>query len=49
MDALLSLIVAMLAFALLIFLAHRSYKVIVLLGCALIALAVLTTLGVVGW
>lgn len=49
MDALLSLIVAMLAFALLIFLAHRSYKAIILLGCALIAMAVLTALGVIGW
>lgn len=48
MDALLSLIIAMLAFALLVFLAQRSVKFIIVLGCALIALAVLTALGVIG-
>ncbi|MEM0344239.1 MAG: hypothetical protein QXJ32_02515 [Thermoplasmata archaeon] len=48
MDALLSLIIAMLAFALLILLAQRSFKFVILLGCALIALTVLTTLGVIG-
>ena len=48
MDALLTLILAMLAFALLIFLAHRSFKIIIVLGCALIALTILTSLGVIG-
>ncbi len=46
MDALLGLIVALLVFVALIFLIHRSVKTILFLGVVVIALFVLSSLGV---
>jgi hypothetical protein len=48
MDPLLALILALLAFALMIFMIHRTVKYIIILGLALVALFVLTTLGILG-
>ena len=48
MDPLLSLIMALLAFALMIFLIGRAVKFVVVLGIALVAFFVLTALGILG-
>jgi len=48
MEGLLALIVAMVVFALIIFLVSRSAKTIVFLGCAVVAVLVLLALGVLG-
>ncbi len=46
MDALLGLIIALLLFAGFIFLIHRSVKTIMVLGLVIVALFVLSALGV---
>jgi hypothetical protein len=48
MDGLVGLIVALLAFAFTIFMIGRTVKYIIVLGLALVALFVLTTLGILG-
>ncbi len=48
MDGLLGLIVALLAFAFTIFMIGRTVKYIFILGLALVALFVLTALGILG-
>ena len=48
MDQLLALILALLAFAFMIFMISRAVKFIIVLGLALVALFVLTTLGILG-
>jgi inner membrane protein involved in colicin E2 resistance len=49
MDQLLSLILALLSFVLMIFMISRAVKYIILLGLALVAFFVLTTLGILRW
>ena len=48
MDGLLGLILAMLTFAFTIFMIGRTIKYIIVLGLALVALFVLTALGILG-
>ncbi len=48
MDQLLALILALLAFAFTIFMIGRTAKYIIMLGLALVALFILTTLGILG-
>jgi len=48
MDALLALLIAILVFALLIFLISRSVKFIMLLGIAFVVVVVLQWLGILG-
>jgi len=48
MDTLLALLIALLAFALLIFLISRSVKFIMLIGIAFIVILVLEWLGILG-
>lgn len=49
MDALLALLVVLLAFAVLIYLISRSVKFIMLIGIAFIVLVVLRELGILRW
>lgn len=49
MDALLALLIALVAFAVLIFLISRSVKLIMLMGVAFVVVIVLRQLGVVSW
>jgi hypothetical protein len=48
MDPLLSLILVLLAFAVMIFMLGRAVKYVVVVGLALIAFFILTALGIVG-
>jgi len=48
MDQFLSLVLGLFAFAFLIFMIQRAVKGIILIGCAIIAFLVLTSLGVIG-
>ncbi len=48
MDQLLGLILALLGFAFTIFMIGRTVKYIVILGLALVALFILTSLGILG-
>lgn len=49
MDALLALLIALLAFAALIFLISRSVKLIMLLGIAFVVVILLRQLDIVSW
>ncbi len=49
MEALLALLIALFAFALLIFLISRSVKLIMLIGIAFVVILVLRQLGIVSW
>lgn len=49
MDALFALLIALVAFAVLIFLISRSVKLIMLMGVAFVVVIVLRQLGVVSW
>jgi len=48
MDQFLGLVLALFAFAFMIFIIGRAVKYVIVLGCAMIAVLVLTALGVIG-